>query len=57
MDKVNKLKNEYSIVNFINTKNYLNKDDKKKILFCDPMHQTLKGKLLTGEIISKEIND
>ena len=57
MDKVNKLKNEYSIVNFINSKNYLNKDDKEKILFCDPMHQTLKGKLLTGEIISKEIND
>ena len=57
MDKVFKLTNEYNFVKFINTKNFLNQNDKEKILFCDPMHQTLEGKILTGKIISKEIND
>ena len=57
LDKVIKLKKEYIFINFINTKNYLDKHDKEKILFCDSMHQTLEGKKLTGKIISKEIND
>ena len=57
VDKVIKLINEYNFVKFINTKNFLNEDDREKLLFCDSMHQTLEGKILTAKIISKEIND
>ena len=57
VDKVIKLTNEYNFVKFINTKNFLNEDDREKLLFCDSMHQTLEGKILTAKIVSKAIND
>lgn len=55
--KVEKLKNSYNFVYFIDTKKYLSLDEKKKILFCDNMHQNYDGKLITAKIISNQFND
>lgn len=56
-EKVNKFVKEEEIVSYINTKNYLKLEDKKKELFCDVMHQNYNGKFLTGKIVSDYIND
>jgi len=56
IDKVKKLTNEFNI-GFIDTKKYLNNDQKKLKLFCDPMHQTLLGKEITAQIIFKKLNE
>ncbi len=56
-EKVNKIITRESIVDYINTKEYLKLEDKQKELFCDVMHQNYIGKVLTGKIISDYIND
>ena len=56
-EKVNKIITSESIVDYINTKEYLKLEDKQKELFCDVMHQNYIGKVLTGKIISDYIND
>ncbi len=55
--KVDKIIEKNKFVKFIDTKDYLNSYDKKNSLFCDSMHQNYKGKIITANIISKEIND
>ena len=57
IEKINKLKNIYDSVKFINTKYYLKPEQKKLNLFCDAMHHNYMGKAITAKIISSNIND
>ena len=57
------LDKKYNFVEFINTKLDLDTysispiQTIRKPLFCDPMHQTYEGKIVTAKIISKFLND
>ena len=65
--KVHTLEKKYNFVEFINTKldlethldTYAISPIRTNIgpLFCDPLHQTYQGKVLTAKIISKYLND
>ena len=63
LKKAHILEKKYDFVEFINTKLDLDTHAISPIqttlgpLFCDPMHQTYQGKILTAKIISKYLND